>query len=43
MRRDINKVGMVGEWREIGEDRGKWRSIVVKAGQKFDAVGPDPF
>ena len=32
VRRDICKVGVVGDWRELGEDKGRWRSIVVKAG-----------
>ena len=40
MRRDISKIGMVGEWRELAEDRGKWKSIIVKAGQKLGAIGP---
>ena len=38
MRRDIRKVGVVGEWRELAEDRGR-SSIVVKAGQKRGAIG----
>ena len=42
VRRDIRKVGMVGEWRELAEDRGRWRSIVVKAVQKCGAIGPHP-
>jgi len=39
---DIHKVGVVGEWRELAEDRWRWRSFVVKAGQKFGAIGPQP-
>ena len=42
MTRDISKLGVVGEWRELAEDRGRWRSIVVKAGQKLGAIGPHP-
>ena len=43
VRRDIHRVGVVGEWRELSEDRGKRRSIVVKAGQKLGTIGPHPF
>ena len=43
VRRGIYKVGVVEEWRELSEDRGRWRSIVVKAGQKLCAIGPHPF
>ena len=32
MRRNISKVRVVGEWRELAEDRRRWRSIVVKTG-----------
>ena len=39
VRRDICKVGVVGEWRELAEDRVEWRSIVVKVGQKCGAIG----
>ena len=42
VRRGISKVGVVGEWRESAEDRGGWRSIVVKAGQKHGAIEPHP-
>ena len=42
VRRDICKVGVVGEWRELAEDRGMWRSIVVKAGQKLGVIEPYP-
>ena len=35
---DIRKVEVVGDWTELAEDRGKWRSIVVKAGQKLGAI-----
>ena len=38
VRRDIIKMGMVGEWRELAEDRGKWTSIMVKAGQKLGVI-----
>ena len=38
VRRDIHKVGVVGEWRELAEDRGRWRSIVVKAGKNIGAI-----
>ena len=38
VRRDISKLGVVGEWRELAEDRGRWRSMVVKVG----AIGPHP-
>ena len=38
VRRDIHKVVVVGEWRELAEDRGRWRSMVVKVG----ASGPHP-
>ena len=31
---------MVEEFKELAEDSGKWRSIVVKAGQKHVAIGP---
>ena len=31
---------VVGEWRELAEDRKKWRSIVVKAGNKLGTIGP---
>ena len=37
--RDINKVGVVGEWRKLVEDRWRLRSIVFKAGQKCGAIG----
>ena len=40
VRREISKVGVLGEWRELAEDRGKWRSIVVKVGQRLGAIGP---
>ena len=40
VRRDISKVGVVGEWRELAEDRWGWRSIIVKAGQKLGAIIP---
>ena len=40
VRRDIHKVALVGEWRELAEDRGRWRSIVVKAGHKLGAIRP---
>ena len=43
MRRDIHKIGVVGEWRELAEDRGGWRSNLVKAGQKLGAIGPHPY
>ena len=43
VRRDIPKVGVVGECRELAEDRGKWRSIVAEAGQKLGAIGPHRF
>ena len=39
VRRDIRKVAVVGEWREFAEDRGRWRSVEVKAGQKLRAIG----
>ena len=42
VRRDIHKVGVVGEWRKFVEDRGRWRSIMVKPGLKLGAVGPHP-
>ena len=42
VRRDISEVGVVGEWRELAEDRGKWRSIMAEAGQKLGAIGPHP-
>ena len=42
VRRDISKVGVVGEWRVLPEDRGRWMSIMVKAGQKLGAIGPNP-
>ena len=38
----INKVGLVGEYRELAEDMGKCRSIVVEAGQKLGTIGPHP-
>ena len=38
----IRKVGVVGRWRELAEDRGKWSSSVVKAGQKLGAIGHHP-
>ena len=41
-RRDICKVGVVGERRELAEDRGTWRSVMVKAGQKLRAIGLHP-
>ena len=33
-----------GGWRveRVGEDRGKWKSIVVKAGQKLGTIEPSP-
>ena len=37
MRRNISKVGVFGEWRELAEAKGRWRSIVVSAGQKLGA------
>ena len=40
--RDISKVGVGGEWRELVKDRRKWRSIVVKAGQKLSTIAPHP-
>ena len=40
---DILKVGVVGEWRVLTEDRGRWRSIVVKAVQKIDAMDLTPY
>ena len=43
VRRDIPKVGVVGEWRELGKDTGRWRSIMVKTGQKHDAIRTHPF
>ena len=33
--------GVVGEWREMTEDRGKW-STVVEAGRKLVTIGPHP-
>ena len=42
VRRDINKVGVVGEWIEMAEDSRKSRSIVVEEGEKLGAVGPHP-
>ena len=39
MRRDIRRVGVVGKWRELAEDRGCWKSIMVEAGQKCGAIG----
>ena len=38
VRRDISKVWVVGDWRDLAEDRGRWRSIVVKAGQKLGSI-----
>ena len=40
VRRDISKVWVVGEWRELAEDRRRGRSIVVKTGQKLGAIRP---
>ena len=42
VRRDIPMVEVIGEWRELAEDRGRWRSIVVKVGQKLGAIGSHP-
>ena len=42
VRRDINNVGVFGEWIELGEDRRKRRNIMVKAGQKLGTNGPHP-
>ena len=42
VRRDISEVGVVGERRELAEDRGKLRSIMAEAGQKLGAIGPHP-
>ena len=39
VRSDINKVWMVGEWRELAEDMGKW-NIVFKAGQQPSTIRP---
>ena len=36
-------MGVVGERIGLAEDRGKWRSIVVKAKQKNNTTGPHPF
>ena len=41
-RSDIRKEGLVVEWRELAENRGRWRSVVVKAGQKLVGIGPHP-
>ena len=38
VRRDICMVGMVGEWRMLAEDRGRWKSIMVTAGQKHGVI-----
>ena len=38
MRRDINKVKVSGERRELAVDRGRWRSVMVLAGQKISAI-----
>ena len=40
VRRDISKVGVFGEWKELAEDREKWRSFVAKAGQKLGPINP---
>ena len=40
VRMDICKVGVVGEWRELAEDRGRWKSFVIKAEQKFGTIRP---
>ena len=42
VRRYISEVVVVVEWKELAEDRRKWRSIVVKARQKLGAIGPYP-
>jgi len=42
VRRDICKVGVVGKWSGLAEDRWRWRSMEVKAGQKRGAIGPHP-
>ena len=38
----FSRANSVQYWRELAEDRGRWRSIVVKAGQKRGAIGPHP-
>ena len=44
VRRDINKVGMVGEWRELAEDRGRWRSIIwSKQGKSLVPLDLTPY
>ena len=35
VRSDINKVGVVGEWREVTDNRGKWKSIVFKMAEDW--------
>ena len=37
---DIHKVGVVGEWRELAEDRWRCSGFMVKAGKKVGAIGP---
>ena len=39
MRRYIRKVGIVGECRDLDENMGERRSIVVEAWQKLGAFG----
>ena len=43
VRRDINKVGVIRKWRELAEDRGKWRSVVIEAGEEDSTIGLHPF
>ena len=33
VRREIHKVGVVGEWREFAQAKRRWSNIMVKAGQ----------
>ena len=42
VRRDIRKIGLVGEWSELAEDRGRSWSIIVKARLKLGVIGPHP-
>ena len=43
VRRETRKVGVVEEWRELAEDRGKWRSIVQNMGQQqLGTIRPRP-
>ena len=43
VRRDMNRVRVIGGWRELAENSGKWRSIMVKTGHKIGTIGPHPF